>query len=104
MMILSKKHIQYDGSSMWELAREGHTTGTIERRELKRKLYRAIANVNILEGIRFYVSFACSFAFGENKLMEGRQRFSLLSLEMKVNIWLSRRISSTNGKKEMIQK
>ena len=30
--------------------------------ELKRKLYRAVANVNILEGIRFYVSFACSFA------------------------------------------
>ena len=39
--------------------------------ELKRKLYRAVANVNILEGIRFYVSFACSFAFGELKLMQG---------------------------------
>jgi ribonucleotide reductase beta subunit family protein with ferritin-like domain len=39
--------------------------------DVKRKLYRAIANVNILEGIRFYVSFACSFAFGELKLMEG---------------------------------
>jgi ribonucleoside-diphosphate reductase beta chain len=39
--------------------------------ETKRKLYRAIANVNILEGIRFYVSFACSFAFGELKIMEG---------------------------------
>ena len=62
---------QYDGSTMWDLAREGHQGGQWERRELKRKLYRAIANVNILEGIRFYVSFACSFAFGENKLMEG---------------------------------
>ena len=51
--------------------KEGHYAGTIERRELKRKLYRAVANVNILEGIRFYVSFACSFAFGELKLMEG---------------------------------
>ena len=40
-------------------------------KDLKRSLYRAIANVNILEGIRFYVSFACSFAFGELKLMEG---------------------------------
>ena len=40
-------------------------------KDLKRLLYRAVANVNILEGIRFYVSFACSFAFGENKLMEG---------------------------------
>ena len=40
-------------------------------KDLKRQLYRAVANVNILEGIRFYVSFACSFAFGELKLMEG---------------------------------
>ena len=36
----------------------------LEMKELKRKLYRAVANVNLLEGIRFYVSFACSFAFG----------------------------------------
>ena len=63
---------QYDGSTMWELASEGHVAGQYDRREeLKRKLYRAVANVNILEGIRFYVSFACSFAFGELKLMEG---------------------------------
>ena len=62
---------QYDNGMMWELAAEGHYSGSLERRELKRKLYRAIANVNILEGIRFYVSFACSFAFGELKLMEG---------------------------------
>ena len=55
---------------MWDLARDGNITGQYDRRELKRKLYRAVANVNILEGIRFYVSFACSFAFGENKLME----------------------------------
>ena len=62
---------QYDNSTMWELANEGHIAGKIDRYELKRKLYRAVANVNILEGIRFYVSFACSFAFGELKLMEG---------------------------------
>ena len=62
---------QYDGGTMWELASEGHYAGQWERRELKRKLYRAVANVNVLEGIRFYVSFACSFAFGELKLMEG---------------------------------
>ena len=62
---------QYDNSTMWELANEGHMAGQYDRRELKRKLYRAVANVNLLEGIRFYVSFACSFAFGELKLMEG---------------------------------
>ena len=69
---------EYDTGTIWDLAREGHPAGTYDRKELKRKLYRAIANVNILEGIRFYVSFACSFAFGENKLMEGSAK--ILSL------------------------
>ena len=61
----------YGNSNLWIHAQEGAGTAKDERYELKRKLYRAIANVNILEGIRFYVSFACSFAFGELKLMEG---------------------------------
>ena len=61
----------YGSSNLWIHAQEGAGSAKEERYELKRKLYRAIANVNILEGIRFYVSFACSFAFGELKLMEG---------------------------------
>jgi ribonucleoside-diphosphate reductase beta chain len=60
---------QWDSGNLWQLG--DHTTAQIELKELKRKLYRAVMNVNILEGIRFYVSFACSFAFGELKLMEG---------------------------------
>ena len=35
-------------------------------------------NVNILEGLRFRVSFACTFAFGELKLMEGSAKLFLL--------------------------
>ncbi len=62
---------QYGNSNLWIHAQEGAGNAREERLELKRKLYRAVANVNILEGIRFYVSFACSFAFGELKLMEG---------------------------------
>ena len=63
---------QYYGTSNdWIHALEQVPTAQSTRYELKRKLYRAVANVNILEGIRFYVSFACSFAFGELKLMEG---------------------------------
>jgi ribonucleoside-diphosphate reductase beta chain len=62
---------QYDNSSEWMHALEQVPYAKEARYELKRKLYRAVANVNILEGIRFYVSFACSFAFGELKLMEG---------------------------------
>ena len=41
---------------------------------LKRALYLAFASVNILEGVRFYVSFACSFAFAERKQMEGNAK------------------------------
>jgi len=62
---------EYGNSTTWQFAQEGVANAKYDRYELKRKLYRAVANVNILEGIRFYVSFACSFAFGELKLMEG---------------------------------
>jgi len=50
---------QYGTSNDWLFAQEGAGYAREGRIELKRKLYRAIANVNILEGIRFYVSFAC---------------------------------------------
>ena len=62
---------QYDTGNMWKSDWKGSPTAQWESKELKRKLYRAVVNVNILEGIRFYVSFACTFAFGELKLMEG---------------------------------
>ena len=57
--------------NMWRDDFRDSPTSEWEMMDVKRKLYRAVANVNILEGIRFYVSFACSFAFGELKLMEG---------------------------------
>jgi ribonucleoside-diphosphate reductase beta chain len=62
---------QYAVSDTWMHNLEGVSYAKETLNDVKRKLYRAIANVNILEGIRFYVSFACSFAFGELKLMEG---------------------------------
>ncbi len=61
----------YGSSNTWMHNLEGVSYAKESINDVKRKLYRAIANVNILEGIRFYVSFACSFAFGELKLMEG---------------------------------
>ena len=42
--------------------------------ELKRKLWLTLMSVNILEGVRFYVSFACSWAFAELKKMEGNAK------------------------------
>jgi ribonucleotide reductase beta subunit family protein with ferritin-like domain len=61
----------YGTSTDWMFRLEGVHSAKETLNDVKRKLYRAVANVNILEGIRFYVSFACSFAFGELKLMEG---------------------------------
>ena len=61
-----------------EYSHKYHLMGEGERKELKKLLYLTLINVNILEGIRFYVSFACSFAFGELKLMEGSAK--ILSL------------------------
>jgi ribonucleoside-diphosphate reductase beta chain len=79
----------YGTSNDWIFAQEGAGYAREERIELKRKLYRAIANVNILEGIRFYVSFACSFAFGELKLMEGSAKIiSLIARDENIlNKW-----------------
>jgi ribonucleoside-diphosphate reductase beta chain len=61
----------WGASNNWRDDWRDHINAQWTRKDLKRQLYRAVANVNILEGIRFYVSFACSFAFGELKLMEG---------------------------------
>ena len=47
---------------------------TISSYEVKKALWLAINSVNILEGIRFYVSFACSWAFAELKKMEGNAK------------------------------
>lgn len=40
----------------------------------KKALWLTLNSINILEGIRFYASFACSWAFAENKKMEGNAK------------------------------
>ena len=68
-------------------------TSDYEIKEIKRSLYRAVANVNILEGIRFYVSFACSFAFGELKTMEGSAKIiSLIARDENQHLVLTQQI------------
>lgn len=46
----------------------------VDKYEMKKQLYLALMSVNILEGVRFYVSFACSWAFAELKKMEGNAK------------------------------
>ena len=82
---------QYEND--WSLAQEGAGQFRNNRYEVKRKLFRAMMNVNILEGIRFYVSFACSFAFGENKLMEGSAKIiSLIARDENQHLVLTQNI------------
>ncbi|MBY6062976.1 class Ia ribonucleoside-diphosphate reductase subunit beta [Pseudidiomarina sediminum] len=69
----------------------------VSMRELKKKLFLCINSVNALEAIRFYVSFACTFAFAERDLMEGNSKIirliardenlHLVSTQNILNLW-----------------
>jgi len=84
---------RWGASNMWKESWADSPNMLDERKELKRKLYRAVTNVNILEGIRFYVSFACSFAFGELKLMEGSAKIiSLIARDENQHLVLTQNI------------
>jgi len=96
-------------SSLWKDMDPSLNTSlpVLEMKEIKRKLYRAVANVNILEGIRFYVSFACSFAFGELKLMEGSSKIiSLIARDENQHLAITQNILNNWRKgddKEMVE-
>ncbi|MFT6328900.1 MAG: ribonucleoside-diphosphate reductase beta chain, partial [Bermanella sp.] len=66
-------------TQLWQTQGEGEyvvdgKTHVINMRELKKLLYLCMNSVNALEAIRFYVSFACTFAFAERELMEGNSK------------------------------
>ena len=65
----------------------------VDEYELKKKLWKALITVNVLEGLRFYVSFACSFAFGELKLLEGSAKIiSFIARDESQHLAISQRI------------
>ncbi|QOL24782.1 ribonucleotide-diphosphate reductase subunit beta [Thalassotalea sp. LPB0316] len=70
-VILTTQLLQSQGEGSYEV--DGNTIEVTERK-LKERLYLAICSVNALEAIRFYVSFACSFAFAERELLEGNAK------------------------------
>jgi len=49
----------------------GMACSTSSKADLKKQIYMSVVSINILEAVRFYVSFVCSFAFAENKKMVG---------------------------------
>jgi ribonucleoside-diphosphate reductase beta chain len=81
---ISKYYDDFIDSTKWyDLLGEGthQVTSNREARnvvvdmyQLKKKLWMVLNSINVLEGVRFYVSFACSWAFAELKKMEGNAK------------------------------
>lgn len=89
-------------TQLWQTHGEGEIevngeVHNVTMRELKKKLFLCINSVNALEAIRFYVSFACTFAFAERDLMEGNSKIirliardenlHLVSTQNIINLW-----------------
>jgi ribonucleoside-diphosphate reductase beta chain len=70
-VIITTQLLQSQGEGSYEVDGEMIEVST---RKLKERLYLAVCSVNALEAIRFYVSFACSFAFAERELLEGNAK------------------------------
>ncbi len=70
-VIITTQLLQSQGEGTYEV--DGKTI-EVSTRKLKERLYLAVCSVNALEAIRFYVSFACSFAFAERELLEGNAK------------------------------
>ena len=70
-LIFATQLFQTRGEGSYKVEGETHV---INMRELKKKLFLCMNSVNALEAIRFYVSFACTFAFAERELMEGNSK------------------------------
>ena len=79
---------EYDAFA--DIANEYFNKGKGDMYEVKKALYKVMMTVNILEGLRFYVSFACTFAFGELKKMEGSAKIiSLIARDEATHLNLS---------------
>lgn len=89
-------------TQLWQTHGEGEITidgetHNVTMRNLKKKLFLCVNSVNALEAIRFYVSFACTFAFAERDLMEGNSKIirliardenlHLVSTQQIINLW-----------------
>lgn len=59
----------------------------------KKQLYLTLMSINILEGIRFYVSFACSYAFAQNGKMEGNSKIiSLINKDENLHLGFTQKL------------
>jgi ribonucleoside-diphosphate reductase beta chain len=97
-LIYVSQILNLHGEGTHEIAGE---TVTVTKRVVKEKLFLAVCALNALEAIRFYVSFACSFAFAERELLEGNAKIikliardealHLTATQTILNLWSSGR-------------
>jgi len=74
-VILTTQLLQSQGPGSYTIdGRSSKEKFEVSTRKLKERLFLAVCSVNALEAIRFYVSFACSFAFAERELLEGNAK------------------------------
>jgi len=74
-VILTTQLLQSQGPGSYTIeGRSSKDKFEVSTRKLKERLFLAVCSVNALEAIRFYVSFACSFAFAERELLEGNAK------------------------------
>ena len=74
-VILTTQLLQSQGPGQYTVDVAGELVNLeVNSRKLKERLFLAVCSVNALEAIRFYVSFACSFAFAERELLEGNAK------------------------------
>lgn len=66
--------LHYNNLIDWNNCASVNTLTDSDKYDHKKELWLTLMSVNILEGIRFYVSFACSWAFAELKKMEGNAK------------------------------
>lgn len=70
----------YDELGKWNSLREVHLNGfsvdgmEYDEYQHKKALWLCLNSINALEGLRFYVSFACSWNFAEQKKLEGNAK------------------------------
>jgi len=81
----------YAGIAKWESANVDDS-GAPTLHEMKKYLWKALIAWNILEGMRFFVSFACTFAFAENKKMIGNaQELKLIARDEILHLQMSQK-------------
>jgi len=95
-VIITTQLLQSQGEGTYEV--DGKAI-EVTKRKLKERLYLAVCSVNALEAIRFYVSFACSFAFAERELLEGNSKLiKLISRDEALHLTGTQHILNTWAK------